>query len=186
MFKTIEEKFKEEGSYILELPLNEKHKLFVEGLSENGEAIQEEDFNVDNIKKFCVEIINAEGEALCSLDASKLRLYNSIEKFTDLAKYIMDGILHYTDLQIDHWYFVSAATRWAPEEWDYTEIEIEYDYQPDEDAVAEFLEEKYGYVDIIENDLYEDCFARHYVELLEEFRDDAAKAAQEDDNERRL
>ena len=103
-----------------------------------------------------------------------------------LAKDIKDGILHYTDLQIDHWYFVSAATRYGPEEWDYDEIEIEYDYQPDEDAVAEFLEEKYGYVDIIENDLYEDCFARHYTDLLEAFRDDATKAAQEDDDERRL
>lgn len=183
---TIEKLFVEKESYILELPLNEKYKLFIEGLSENGEAISTENFNVNNIKKFCIEIINAEGEALCSLDASKLHLYNSIEEFTDLAKYIKDGILHYIDLQIDHWYFVSAATRWAPEEWDYDETEIEYDYQPDEDAVAEFLEENYGYVDIIENDLYEDCFARHYTDLLEAFRDDATKAAQEDDNERRL
>ena len=101
-------------------------------------------------------------------------------------KYIKDGVLHYSDLQIDHWYFVSAATRWEPEEWDYNEIEIEYNYQPDEDDVAEFLEKKYGYIDIIDNDLYEDCFARHYAELLEEFRDDAAEAAQEEYNEGRL
>lgn len=181
MSKTIEEKFKEKGSYILELPLNEKYKLFVEGLSENGEAIQEEDFNVNNIKKFCVEIINAEGEALCSIDASELRLYNSIEKFTDLAKERLEvGTLYYHNL------YYSYCIQYGPNPYsDYNEYEsyddfkFDIDYYLDEDV--EELEKLEG-ADVGDDEyiIRDDIWIKYYDYFLEKYEEKASEALSEE------
>ena len=181
MSKTIEEKFKEEGSYILELPLNEKYKLFIEGLSENGEVINTENFNVNNIKKFCVEIINAEGEALCSIDASELRLYNSVEKFTDLGKERLEvGVLYYHNL------YYSYCVQYGPNPYsDYREYEShdEYIFYIDRylDEDVEELEKLEG-ADVGDDEyiIRDDIWIKYYDYFLEKYEEKASEVLSEE------
>lgn len=177
---TIEELFEKEGSYILELPLNDKYVLFVEGLDENGFAIQK-DFNIKNIKTFCIEIINPEGEALCTIDGSGLRLYNNIEKFIELGKERLEvGVLYYHDLHY------SYCVQYGPNPYsDYSEYDsyddytFYIDYYLDEDV--EELEKLEG-ADVGDDTdiIREDIWIKYYDYFLEKYEEKASEALAEE------
>ena len=178
----IEELFVEKGSYILELSLNEKYKLFIEGLDKNGGTIEDEgNFDVKNIKTFCLEIINAEGEALCSIDASELRLYNSIDKFTDLGKERLEvGVLYYHDLHY------SYCVQYGPNPYsDYSEYDSYDDYifyidrYLDEDI--EELEKLEG-ADVGDDEyiIRDDIWIKYYDYFLEKYEEKASEALAEE------
>ena len=155
--------------------------MFIEGLTINGCTIQEEGFNIANIKTFCVEIINAEGEALCSIDASELRSYNSVEKFTDLAKERLEvGVLYYHNL------YYTYCVQYGPNPYsDYREYESHDDYvfyidrYLDEDA--EELEKLEG-ADVGDDEyiIRDDIWIKYYDYFLEKYEEKASEALSEE------
>lgn len=85
--KTIKDLMKEKQSYIVEVKLNEKYHLFIEALTDNGEAFQN-NFNYNNLisDKLIVEFVyEGEGEPLY-LDKWFYNLNTPIEEFTKLGK----------------------------------------------------------------------------------------------------
>ena len=68
-------------TYIIEILIDEKHYFFVEGLDENGctNTVREE-FNIDNIKNFCIEVIDNDGEVVNEIDRIGITLDTTVEE----------------------------------------------------------------------------------------------------------
>ena len=85
--KTIKDLMKEKQSYIVEVKLNEKYHLFIEALTDNGEAFQNT-FNYNNLisDKLIVEFVyDGEGEPL-AIEKTFYNLNTPIEEFAKLGK----------------------------------------------------------------------------------------------------
>lgn len=68
------------SQYIFEIPLNEHFHLFIEGLDENGCTNAHKEFDINNIKAFCVEIIDDNGEYVKTIDVLGVTLDTTIER----------------------------------------------------------------------------------------------------------
>jgi hypothetical protein len=64
--------FVADQTYIIEVPIDEEYHLFIEGLDENGCTNTGEEFNIDNIKNFCIEVIDGDGEIVDEIDTDWL------------------------------------------------------------------------------------------------------------------
>ena len=80
---TLHRLFTANQTYVLEIPIDEKHHIFVEGLSEYGETNTDKEFNADNIKTFCIELIDNEGEYVKTLDNVGITLDTTIEELKE-------------------------------------------------------------------------------------------------------
>lgn len=74
---TLKDLFLAKNSYITEFPINNRFHLFIEGLSENRCSILD-DFDIGNIKAFCVELID-DGEYLVAIDDRGISLDTPLE-----------------------------------------------------------------------------------------------------------
>lgn len=78
--ETLKDLFLSNASYIIELPLNKERHLFIEGLSENGCTNTDFEFDVDNIKNFCIELIDNDGEYMETVDNIGITLETTTEE----------------------------------------------------------------------------------------------------------
>lgn len=93
---TLKDLFDEEKDFIVELPLNNDYYLFVEGLDKFGCSIIGT-FDTKRIRKFCVELIDNDGEVVKGLISYDINLsiklialqtkgYQAIEEFKKESK----------------------------------------------------------------------------------------------------
>lgn len=81
---TIRDAFIKEQSYIITLFLNGEYHLYIEALSKNGEAIQDEQFNENSLtQNLCAELINEDGDVV---DNVELEMTYFIEFVEDIMK----------------------------------------------------------------------------------------------------
>ena len=80
---TLRHFFMTDQTYIIEIPINEKFHFFVEGLDENGCTNTGEEFNIDNIKNFCIEVIDSDGEVVDEIDRIGITLDTTIEELKE-------------------------------------------------------------------------------------------------------
>lgn len=71
------------SQYIVEIPLNEQSYFFVEGLDENGCTNTAEEFDIDNIKKLCIEVIDDCGYIVDEIDRIGITLDTTIEELKE-------------------------------------------------------------------------------------------------------
>lgn len=83
--KTLKSLFETKKSYIIELPINKNYYLFIEGLTEWGEALTGEPFNVNNIKSLCIELFSSDGEYLKTVSNRNISLKTTIEALKETA-----------------------------------------------------------------------------------------------------
>ena len=81
---TLKDLFLEKGSYIIDIPINNKFHLFIEGLSENRCSIID-DFDIGNIKALCVELIE-DGECLVAIDDRGFSLGTPLEAIKRMGR----------------------------------------------------------------------------------------------------
>lgn len=81
---TIKDLFIKEQSYTVTLPLTDEYYLYIEALTKNGEAIQDEKFNVKSLtENLCVELIKV-GEDV--IDNVELNMTYSVEAVKDIME----------------------------------------------------------------------------------------------------
>ena len=82
---TLKDLFSEKANYVVELPLNAEYHLFIEGLDEYGGTNTAREFNADNIKTLCVELIDSDGEYVETVDNIGVTLETDIERLKEIA-----------------------------------------------------------------------------------------------------
>ena len=75
--------FESKSNYIVEVPIDEEYHIFIEGLDENGCTNTGEEFNIDNIKNFCIEVIDSDGEVVDEIDRVGITLDTTIEELKE-------------------------------------------------------------------------------------------------------
>ena len=75
--------FSLKANYIIEIPINEEFHFFVEGLDSNGCTNTHKEFNIDNIKNFCIEVIDSDGEYVETIDNIGVTLDTTIEELKE-------------------------------------------------------------------------------------------------------
>jgi hypothetical protein len=81
---TLKDLFISKGEYIIEIDINSKYFLFCEGLTENGCTNTALEFNVNNIKKINLELIEKEtGESARSIDVYGIDLTETLESIRE-------------------------------------------------------------------------------------------------------
>lgn len=75
MEKKLEDLFNENKEYIIYIPIpNTKYFLYIEGLNEFGEVINDKHFNINNIKTFCIELFEEQSDGI-------MEFYETIDPF---------------------------------------------------------------------------------------------------------
>lgn len=75
--------FEAEKEYILEIALNKDYYLFIEALDEFGGSIQEEKFNINNIKNLCIELIDSNGDYVASVSNANINIFSDVKQLKD-------------------------------------------------------------------------------------------------------
>ena len=83
---TLKDLFLKEKEYIIAIKINENYHLFVEGLDKNGCTNTCEEFNIANIKTFCIELIETKSQDyLTTLDSYGITLNENVENLVTKA-----------------------------------------------------------------------------------------------------
>ena len=83
---TLKDLFTSKAHYIVEIPLNHGFHLFIEGLDENGCTNTVEEFDINNVKNFCIELIDNNGEVVEEIDRLWVTLDTTVEKLKEAIK----------------------------------------------------------------------------------------------------
>lgn len=87
--KNLKDLFLKERTYIITIPYNNKYYLYIEGLCEYGGCIINNNFDIKEIKTFCIEIIEKRTHEASdySIDTYNLTLDTTIkELFKKVSK----------------------------------------------------------------------------------------------------
>ena len=87
--KTLKDLFLKKQTYIITISYNNKYYLYIEGLGEYGCSIINDTFNINEIKTFCIEIIEkrTHEESDYSIDTYNITLDTTIkELFKKVSK----------------------------------------------------------------------------------------------------
>lgn len=89
---TLKDLFISKCDYLVEIDINSEYFLFCEGLNENGCTNTFLEFDVNNIKKINLELIEKEtGESARSLDAYGIDLTETLESIREKTLNLIGG-----------------------------------------------------------------------------------------------
>lgn len=89
--KTIKDLFIKENSYITTLKIDEEYNLYIEGLTENNEAIQDEEFNINNIKNLCIELFDK--DYIETIESYNITLDEKLEDLKEKTKNLIESYI---------------------------------------------------------------------------------------------
>ena len=89
--KTLKDLFIKENSYITTLKIDEEYHLYIEGLTENNEAIQDEEFNINNIKKFCIELFDE--DYIETIESYDITLDEKLDDLKEKTKNLIESYI---------------------------------------------------------------------------------------------
>lgn len=176
---TIKDLFEEEESTVITYELNDHFNLFIEGLTEYGETLIDNPFNVNNIKNILLELMNEDGEVIKNIDNLGVNLTTTEEELKnrvieEITEDYADEIIEYLEDMSDN-ELITAWNEYQNENYyenqvyymeefneimdNYTPLEIANlvwhgDFNPNDDyfTFGVYLESHYSVSDLISID----------------------------------